>query len=75
MVWRTTDRALFGLAREGENLRVFLRLQNQFCGQQRLLLILRGMGSVYDVGDKLRSERQFHLVAIDVSGLLPIHNE
>ena len=54
---------------------VLLRLDDEFSRQQALRLVLRGVGAVHDVGDELRSEGKREVVAVDVAGLLLVHDE
>ncbi len=52
-----------------------MRLKHQLCSQQRLFLVLPDMGPIDDIGDKLRSEGQFHLAAIHKRHLFLVHHE
>ena len=56
-------------------LRVLLRFQNKLRGQQRLFLILRDMRAIHDIADKLRTERQHNVVAIDIARLFLIDDK
>src|ERR1039458_26690 len=58
-----------------QNSRNLLRFENQFGGQQRLLLVLRHMRAVHNIAHELRAERQLHVAAIHVRGLLLVDQE
>ena len=60
---------------KGENLGVLLRFQYQLGGQKSLLLILRSVGPIHNIGHQLRPERQRHVAAIDVTGLFMIYDK
>src|ERR1700723_373388 len=52
-----------------------LRLDHQLRDEQTKRLILRYMRTVDNVSDKLRAEGQVHVVAVDITSLLPIDNK
>ena len=52
-----------------------MRFDDQFRGQQALVLILCGMGAVDNVVDKLLAEGQRHRVAVDIARLLAVDDE
>jgi len=63
------------LSFELHDFRVFLRFDDQLCGEQTLFLVLRDVRAVDDVGDELRAEGQRHVVAVDVASLFLIDDE
>jgi hypothetical protein len=56
-------------------LRVPLRRNDKLGSQQTLLLILRNMRPVHDIGNKLRAKRKIDIVAVDIPHLLLIDDE
>src|SRR5580704_18313286 len=52
-----------------------LRADDQLSSEQTLGLILRSVRAVHHVRDKLRSERQCQIVAVDIASLFRIHDE
>jgi hypothetical protein len=54
---------------------VLLGCQDELGCQQCLLLVLRDLRALDDVGDELRAERQIDLAAIQVAGAFPVHHE
>ena len=50
---------------QGHKLGTLLRLDYEFRGQQALLLILRHVGAIYDVGDEVAARTEAARVAID----------
>ena len=52
-----------------------LRLDHQLRGKQTLRLILRYMRTIDEVSDKLRTEGQIQVVAVDITRLLSIDNK
>jgi len=63
------------LRREGQHLGVLLRFQHEFRSEQSLLLVLRNVRPVHDVGDELRPKGQHHLVTIDIPDLLLVDDK
>src|SRR5436305_4546989 len=58
-----------------QHIRILLCANHQFRREQTLFLILRDMRSIDDVGHEFRSERQRHVVAIDVLRLFFVDEE
>jgi len=60
---------------EGDDLCVLLCLDDKLCRKKALRLILCDVRAVDDVGDELLPERKREVVAVDVAGLLLIHDK
>jgi hypothetical protein len=60
---------------QGHKCGVPLGFDHQFGGQETLRLILGNVRSIYYVCNKLRPERQRHLIAINVSGFVLINEK
>ena len=56
-------------------LRIALRLDHQFRGEQALLLVLRHMRPFHNVRHKLRPKREEDVIAVDIPCLLLVHDE
>src|SRR5258708_1004585 len=60
---------------EGDELCVFLCIDDELSREETLRLILCDVRAIHDVGDELRPERKREVVAVDVSGLLLVDDK
>ena len=57
------------------NLAFFCALITSSAASRHCVLVLRNVRAVHDVGNKLRAERQRHVVAVDVTRLVVVDEE